>query len=49
MLQEAVVRRYSYRLLAHTHKLYGLCQTCQHLTPQRVSGEPHLPDGETEL
>jgi Fur family ferric uptake transcriptional regulator len=28
-LQDAVVKRYGYRLLSHTHKLYGLCGRCQ--------------------
>ena len=28
-LQEAVVKRYGYQLLSHTHKLYGLCRRCQ--------------------
>ena len=34
-LQEEVVRRFGYRLLSHTHKLYGLCEECQRLDPKR--------------
>ena len=41
-LQEDVVRRYGYQLLSHTHKLYGLCRTCQRLDPKRVAKPPHL-------
>ena len=36
MLQQKVVKRYGYQLLSHTHKLYGLCQTCQRLDPART-------------
>ena len=28
-LQEGIVKRFGYRLLSHTHKLYGLCPRCQ--------------------
>lgn len=28
-LQDSVVMRYGYKLLSHTHKLYGLCPKCQ--------------------
>ena len=41
-LQEEVVKRYGYRLLSHTHKLYGLCATCQRLDPKRPPQRPHL-------
>ena len=41
-LQEEVVKRYGYQLLSHTHKLYGLCRTCQRLDPKRVRKHPHL-------
>ncbi|HLD78198.1 MAG TPA: transcriptional repressor, partial [archaeon] len=41
-LQQAVVRRYGYQLLAHTHKLYGLCRTCQRADPKRPPKSPHL-------
>lgn len=41
-LQQAVVRRYGYQLLSHTHKLYGLCASCQRVTPRRISKPPHL-------
>ena len=41
-LQEEVVKRYGYQLLTHTHKLYGLCQSCQRLDPKQASKHPHL-------
>ena len=41
-LQDAVVTRYGYQLLSHTHKLYGLCPTCQRLGPRRAATPPHL-------
>ena len=41
-LQDAVVKRYGYQLLSHTHKLYGLCPACQHLGPRRGSKHPRL-------
>ncbi len=41
-LQEAVVRRYGYQLLSHTHKLYGLCPACQRIDPKRAPKMPHL-------
>ena len=41
-LQDAVVKRYGYQLLSHTHKLYGLCPTCQRLGPRRSPNHPHL-------
>jgi Fur family ferric uptake transcriptional regulator len=42
-IQEAIVKRFSYQLLSHTHKLYGLCPRCQHLDPKRVPSQPpHL-------
>jgi len=41
-LQDEVVKRYGYQLLSHTHKLYGLCQRCQHAGPKRASRPPHL-------
>ena len=41
-LQDAVVRRYGYQLLSHTHKLYGLCKTCQHADPVRLRARPQL-------
>ncbi|PIQ83584.1 MAG: transcriptional repressor [Candidatus Omnitrophica bacterium CG11_big_fil_rev_8_21_14_0_20_63_9] len=28
-LQEEVVQRFGYHLVSHTHKLYGVCRTCQ--------------------
>ena len=28
-LQDEVIRRYGYRLLSHTHKLYGVCRSCR--------------------
>jgi len=28
-IQEEVVRRFGYKLLSHTHKLYGVCTDCQ--------------------
>ena len=41
-LQQDVVKRFGYQLLSHTHKLYGLCRTCQHLDPKRAPKHPHL-------
>ena len=41
-LQDAVVKRYGYQLLSHTHKLYGLCPKCQRLGPRRGPNHPHL-------
>lgn len=28
-IQEDIVKRFAYRLVSHTHKLYGLCPRCQ--------------------
>ena len=41
-LQHEVVKRYGYQLLSHTHKLYGLCRTCQRVEPQRTHKPPQL-------
>ena len=41
-LQQEVITRYGYQLLSHTHKLYGLCRTCQRLNPRRAPKHPHL-------
>ena len=41
-LQQEVVTRYGYQLLSHTHKLYGLCRTCQKIDPKRAPKRPHL-------
>lgn len=41
-LQQAVVRRFGYRLLSHTHKLYGLCGACQPLDRQQPQTPPRL-------
>jgi Fur family ferric uptake transcriptional regulator len=41
-IQDDVVRRYEYRLLSHTHKLYGLCRACQRSERKRVSKPPQL-------
>lgn len=41
-IQDRVVKRFGYQLLSHTHKLYGLCRTCQRTDPARVSKRPHL-------
>ena len=41
-LQQGVVKRYGYQLLSHTHKLYGLCRTCQHTGPKPVPKHPRL-------
>lgn len=41
-IQDEVIKRYGYQLLAHTHKLYGLCANCQHAHPKRPSMPPHL-------
>ena len=42
-MQEAATKRYGYQLLSHTHKLYGLCRTCQRTDPKRAPKRPpHL-------
>ena len=41
-LQAAVVRRFGYKLMSHTHKLYGLCARCQRLDPAQVRKHPTL-------
>jgi len=42
-IQQDIVKRFGYQLLSHTHKLYGLCQTCQRLpAAQRRHPHPHL-------
>ena len=41
-LQQDVVKRFGYQMLSHTHKLYGLCRTCQQLRPGRAHKPPHL-------
>lgn len=41
-LQDAVVKRYGYQLLSHTHKLYGLCGRCQRTEPTRIAKPPTL-------
>jgi len=41
-LQQDVVRRYGYKLLSHTHKLYGLCPACQRVGHRRMPKEPQL-------
>jgi len=41
-LQQEVVGRYGYRLLSHTHKLYGLCRACQRLDPKGAAKAPQL-------
>ena len=41
-LQEEVIKRYGYQLLSHTHKLYGLCRTCQRTDAKRSHTPPHL-------
>lgn len=35
-LQQEVVARYGYVLLSHTHKLYGLCASCQRVDPKHT-------------
>src|SRR3989338_3155258 len=42
-LQQAVVKRFGYQLLSHTHKLYGLCTGCQRQGTTRARKHPpHL-------
>ena len=41
-IQDEVVKRYGYQLLSHTHKLYGLCPTCQRAPIKRLTEPPHL-------
>lgn len=42
-IQDDVVRRFGYRLLSHTHKLYGLCRDCQRAGPKLAGKKrPHL-------
>ena len=40
-IQDEVVRRYGYQLLSHTHKLYGLCRSCQRTTPVSTLRRAH--------
>ena len=39
-LQQAIVKRFGYRLLSHTHKLYGVCTAC-HGAAQTPSAHSH--------
>ena len=41
-IQGEVVKRFGYQLLSHTHKLYGLCQTCQRTDSKRATKHPRL-------
>lgn len=41
-LQDNVVKRYGYKLLSHTHKLYGLCSKCQKIKSVRSAQPPKL-------
>ena len=41
-IQDQVVKRFGYQLLSHTHKLYGLCGTCQRKGFKSPSNRPHL-------
>lgn len=41
-LQQEVVKRYGYQLLSHTHKLYGLCRSCQRVDPKQALKKPQL-------
>ena len=41
-LQEEAAKRYGYKLLSHTHKLYGLCESCQTQTGKRMNKAPAL-------
>ena len=41
-LQDEVATRYKYQLLTHTHKLYGLCASCQRSGETRLAKPPHL-------
>jgi len=41
-LQQEVVARYGYKLLSHTHKLYGLCAACQRVDPKQAPKHPRL-------
>ena len=41
-LQDDVVKRYGYKLLSHTHKLYGLCSKCQKIKSTRSVQPPKL-------
>ncbi|MBI2104986.1 MAG: transcriptional repressor [Candidatus Omnitrophica bacterium] len=41
-MQEAAAKRYGYQLLSHTHKLYGLCGTCQRAGAKRLAKPPRL-------
>lgn len=40
-MQEEAAQRYGYRLLSHTHKLYGLCRRCQQ-NPKKTADKPRL-------
>jgi Fur family ferric uptake transcriptional regulator len=41
-MQEQAAKRYGYKLLSHTHKLYGLCRLCQRTDPRRAPKHPQL-------
>ncbi len=41
-MQEEAAKRYGYKLLSHTHKLYGLCQDCQRLDRRPSPTPPRL-------
>ena len=42
VIQDEVVKRYGYQLLSHTHKLYGLCRSCQARNPKDAPKRPSL-------
>ena len=41
-IQDQVVKRFGYQLLAHTHKLYGICAVCQRRERTSVAKPPQL-------
>jgi len=41
-MQEEAAKRYGYKLLSHTHKLYGLCQGCQKQGGKPMHKAPEL-------
>ena len=41
VIQDEVVKRYGYQLLSHTHKLYGLCRSCQRVARKPSPHQPH--------
>ena len=46
-LQEVVAKRFDFRMLSHTHQIYGICGRCQRqgVKPEQVSGRSRVRNG----